>query len=157
MGKFQHDGSSVDLSKTGGGYDGEQPKPGTYPAKLVICEEHTPQGGGDDGTHWVFELTEEAGPYQGWRGHVYTNDAGALWKQDQVLVALGLQEPGGSYSGTHEKIVKTAGPVRVKTNMETYEDEKRAKIRTVLPPEGGAKAAKAKKKEGKKKKGDEPF
>lgn len=153
MGKFKHDGSTVDTSKTGG-YEGEQPKPGIYPAKLVTCEEHTPAGGGDDGTHWVFELTEEAGDYAGWRGHVYTNSNGALWKQDQVLVALGLQEPGGQFSGTHEGIVKKAGPVRVKTNMETYEEEKRAKIRTVLGPAEGQKAtAKA----GKKKKGSEPF
>lgn len=155
MGKFKHDGSTVDTSKNGGGYDGEQPKPGTYPAKLVICEEHTTQND-TEATHWVFELTEDAGPYAGWRGHVYTNDEGALWKQDQVLVALGLQQPGGSYEGTHEKIVKQGGPVRVKTNMETYEEEKRAKIRTVLPPEGGAKAAKQEK-AGKKKKGSEPF
>lgn len=155
MGKFKHDGSSVDTSKSGG-YDGEQPKPGIYPAKLVTCEEHTANSG-TEGTHWVFELTEDAGPYEGWRGHVYTNDEGALWKQDQILVALGLQKPGGSYEGTHEGIVKKAGPVRVKTNLETYEEEKRAKIRTVLAPEGGAKAAKAEKAGKKKKKDEEPF
>jgi hypothetical protein len=154
MGKFKHDGSTVDTSK-GGGYEGEQPKPGVYPAKLVICEEHTSQSSDQEGTHWVFELTEDAGPYAGWRGHTYTNDAGALWKQDQILVALGLQQPGGRFEGTHEGIVKKGGPVRVRTNLETYDEEKRAKIRTVLAPEGGAKAAKGEGK--KKKKSDEPF
>lgn len=155
MGKFKHDGSSVDTSKSGG-YDGEQPKPGIYPAQLVTCEEHSPQGGGDDGTHWVFELVEGAEPYVGWRGHVYTNDAGAIWKQDQILVALGLQKPGGSYEGTHEGIVKKGGPVRVKTIYEEYEGEKKGRIRTVLGPAEGQ--APAKKAEGKKKKQkDEPF
>lgn len=155
MGKFKHDGSNVDTSK--GGYQGEQPKPGIYPAKLVTCEEHTPQGGGEDGTHWVFELTEDAGPFEGWRGHVYTNDNGALWKQDQVLVALGLQKPGGSYSGTHEKIIKDGGEVRVKTRTEEYNDEKRGKITSVLPPAEGVKAAKEEKAGKKKKKDAEPF
>ena len=152
MGKFKHDGSSVDTTK--GGYGGEEPKPGIYPAELVVCEEHT-SSEGNEGTHWVFQLTEDAGPYAGWRGHVYTNDAGALWKQDQVLVALGLQEPGGKYEGTHEAIVKKGGPVRVKTHLETYEDEKKAKIRSVLRPAEGQAAPKKKGK--KEKKGDEPF
>lgn len=154
MGKFKHNGKDVDTSKTGG-YEGEQPKPAIYPAVLVNCEEHT-SAEGNDGTKWTFELTEDAGPYQGWRGYVYTNDNGALWKQDQILVALGLQEPGGSFEGTHEGIVKKGGPVRVKTTLETYEEEKRGKIKTVLrPAEGQEKPGKAKGKKGKK--GDEPF
>lgn len=154
MGKFKHDGSSVDTSRSGGGYSGEQPKNGIYEAKLVTCEEHVSQAG-QEGTHWVFEITD--GDFEGWRGHVYTNDAGALWKQDQVLVALGLQEPGGSYEGTHETIVKKSGPVRIKTRSEVYEEERRAKIATVLPPAEGQKAS-AKAEKGKKKKADaEPF
>lgn len=154
MGKFKHDGSSVDLTK--GGYQGEQPKPAIYPAELVICEEHT-TGEGNDATHWVFEISE--GPYRGWRGHVFTNDEGALWKQDQILVALGLQRPGGSYSGTHEGIVKKGGPVKIRTIQEEYNDEKRAKIRTIMPPSEGqefnfSKVDKVKKK---KEKVDAPF
>src|SRR3712207_3621738 len=130
MGKFKHDGSKVDTSK-GGGYGGEQPKNGVYPAKLILCEEHE-NGEGAESTHWVFEITE--GEYAGWRGHRYTNDEGAAWVADQILVALGLQEPGGSYSGTHEAITKKGGPVRIKTRSEVYEDERRAKIAFVLPP-----------------------
>lgn len=152
MGKFKHDGSSVDTSKTGG-YDGEQPPPGTYNAILVTCEEHT-TAAGDDSTHWVFEFVDE--PYKGFRGHVYTNDAGAIWKQDQILYALGLIEPGGTYEGTHESIVKKGQPVRVKTKFEKYEDENRTRLNTFLPngvaPTGTKAASKAKKK-----KGDEPF
>lgn len=151
MGKFKHDGSTVDTSKSGG-YQGEEPKPGIYEASLVLCEEHT-SANDNEGTHWVFEITD--GPYTGWRGHVYTNDEGALWKQDQILVALGLQEPGGSYSGTHEGIVKKGGPVRIKTNLEEYNDEKRGKIRTILPPADGQ--AKPASKKSKKKKDSEPF
>lgn len=151
MGKFKHDGSGVDTSK--GGYQGEQPKPGIYEAKLVVCEEHT-TGEGNDATHWVFEITD--GPYTGWRGHQYTNDDTTLWKQDQILTALGLQEAGGSYSGTHEKIVKDAGPCRIKTNLEEYNDEKRGRVRVILPPAEGQEAPKAKGK-AKKKKDSEPF
>jgi hypothetical protein len=146
MGKFKHDGSSVDTSK-GGGYDGEQPPPGTYNAVLVTCEEHQSQAGAE-GTHWVFEFVDE--PYKGFRGHVYTNDAGALWKQDQILYATGMISPGGTYEGSHEQIVKKAQPVRVKTKYEKYEDENRCRINTILPggtaPAGAGPGAKPKKK-----------
>ena len=153
MGKFKHDGSSVDTSK-GGGYQGEQPKPEIYEAVLVTCEEHTAASSDVEGTHWVFEITD--GPYTGWQGHQYTNDSSTLWKQDQILTALGLQKAGGQYEGTHEGIVKKGGPVRIKTNQEEYEGEKRGRIRMVLPPiEGQEKPSKAGKK--KKGKGDEPF
>lgn len=153
MGKFKHDGSSVDTSK--GGYQGEQPKPGIYEAKLVVCEEHVSASSEQEGTHWVFEITD--GPYTGWRGHQYTNDDSTLWKQDQILTALGLQEAGGSYSGTHEAIVKKSGAVRIKTNLEEYNDEKRGKIRVVLPPIEDADSPKAKGNGKKKKKDAEPF
>ena len=153
MGKFKHDGSSVDTTK-GGGYQGEQPKPGIYEAVLVLCEEHTAASSDQEGTHWVFEITD--GPYTGWRGHQYTNDDTTLWKQDQILTALGLQEAGGRFEGTHEGIVKKGGPVRIKTNQEEYEGEKRGRIRTILPPLEGQEAPKAKGK-GKKSKDSEPF
>lgn len=153
MGKFKHDGSKVDQSKTGG-YDGEQPPPGTYNAILVGCEDHT-SGEGNESTHWTFEFVDE--PYKGFRGHVYTNDDGSVWKQDQILYALGIIEPGGQYEGTHEAIVKKGQPVRVKTKYEKYEDENRTRLRTFLP--GGVAPAGSKKGGGakKKKKGDEPF
>ncbi len=152
MGKFEHDGSDVDQTK--GGYNGDSPKPGTYNGKLVICEDHTSQAGAE-GTHWVFEITDE--PYTGWRGHLYTNDEGALWKQDQVLHAIGAIEPGGTYNGTHEKLVKSAAPVRMRLKNETYEGEARAKLQTVSPGgEASSGTSKKKGKKGKKSSEEEP-
>jgi hypothetical protein len=156
MGKFKHDGSKVDTSKGGAAYAGEQPKNGVYPAKLVLLEDHT-SSEGNEGFHWVFEITE--GEYAGWRGHRYSNDDSTAWVTDQILVALGLIEPGGSFDGTHEQVMKKGGPVRLKTRSETYEDERRAKVQFVLPPtEGQALSNGAAKKAKKDKKKDaEPF
>lgn len=129
MGKFSGDYSGVDTSR--GVYAGEQPKAGPmYPAKLVICEEHTAASSGKDGTHWVFEITD--GPYEGWRGHVYTNSDSAAWKESQILVAIGaLKDPKGKIQTTHEKLVAKAGPVKIKTKTEVYEGEDRARITIV--------------------------
>lgn len=128
MGKFTRDYGDVEYREPGEGYTGEEPTAGLYPAKLVSCKDHDAKNG--DGTEWVFELVD--GDYEGWRGWVYTDDEGAAWKEQQILVALGIIEPNGEVNTTHEKIVAKAKPCRVRVRNEKYEGERRAKIRTVL-------------------------
>jgi hypothetical protein len=154
--KFKRNYADVDRSNDGQ-YAGDVPKPGIYDFKLARVSEHT--GGTAEGekSEWVFECTEE--PYKGWRGYVYTNDSSTAWKEVQVLEALGILGSGeDDLDETYESIMKKAGPVRCRVKNETYEEEKRGRITTVMaPPDGAApKSAKAKK-DGKKKKGDTPF
>lgn len=155
MGKFKRDYSDVDI-KEGGGYSGDVPKPGMYDGVLVSCSEHT-SGAGNEGTEWVFEITEE--PYAGWRGWVYSNDEGAAWKEVQILMALGIiSDKDDPINTTHEKIMKDGGPVRLKVKNETYEEEKRGRITAIMaPPEGATKTKKAKKKKDKGGDDETPF
>lgn len=149
MGSFNRDYSDVERKEVGEGYTGDVPKPGIYNAVLSSVGDHTTS---DTATVWTFDLTDE--PYEGWRGWVYTNAEGAAWKELQILEALGLLAPGeDKFKGTHESVMKKAGPCRVKIKNETYEEEKRGKITTILPPKDGAKAKKSKKDKG----GDDPF
>lgn len=127
--KFSRDYGDVEYREPGEGYSGEEPTPGLYPAKLVSADEHESKNG--NGSQWVFELTD--GDYEGWRGWVYTDDEGAAWKEQQILVATGLMEPNGDIDMTYEQIVKKAKPVRVRVRNEKYEGERKGKIRTVLP------------------------
>lgn len=153
--KFKRNYSDVDRSQEAQ-YSGAVPKPGIYDFKLHSVGEHT--GGEADGEKsvWVFECTEE--PFNGWRGYVYTNDSSTAWKEVQILEALGIiSSEDDEVDETYESIMKKAGPVRCRVTNETYEEEKRGRIKTVLPPPDGAAPKSAKKEGKKKKKGDSPF
>ncbi len=146
MGSFKRDYSNVERRETRETYSGEVPKPGIYDAVLTSCKEHT-SNEGNEGTEWIFEISD--GAYKGWPGWVYTNDGTAAWKEMQILEAAGLLKDGEtSVNLTHEKIVKTAGPVRIKVKNETYNEEKRGKITTIMAPPGGASPKKAAKASG---------
>lgn len=156
MGKWDVDFDDYE-DKGGAGYEGEVPKKGTYDAKLISLKEHT-SGAGNEGLEWIFEITE--GEFAGWRGWVYTNMESAKWKTQQVVKAISggkedrvsLKPMGSGEKGEDSPTVKKAKPVRIRVTRETYEDEARAKIRTVMVSEN-AKPDKKKKE----KKGDDPF
>jgi hypothetical protein len=160
MGKWDVDFDEYE-EKSGSGYEGEVPKKGTYTADLVKLAEHTSS---DDALVWVFEITE--GDYKGWRGWVYSNMSTAKWKTQQIVKAISggqekplkLEPAEKEAEGEKSKTVKKAKSVRIRLTTETYEDEKRAKIRTVMPLEkSGGSAGESKEKGKKKKKGDDPF
>lgn len=136
------------------GYNGPEPKPGIYEAKLHSLEEHDSQNS-ETSLHWIFEITED-GEYAGWRGHAYTNldEDSALWKTQQYVKAIqgGSETPMNLDPSKHEAIVKKATPVLIRTKFEKYEGEDKARIRVVLPVEDGdaAPASKGKGKKGKK-------
>lgn len=120
-------GDYSDVEVKEGMYDGEPPTPGLYKAVLSSVGQHTTS---DDAVVWTFDITD--GKYTGWRGWVYTNNSTAKWKQQDVLVALGLMEVGGSCSLSYEEILRKGGPVRVRVISEPYGEEMRAKIKTVM-------------------------
>lgn len=109
------------------GYDGPEPTPGLYKAKLTSVGQHTTT---EDSIVWTFDITE--GKYAGWRGWVYTNMSTAKFKTQDILVALGIMEPEGEINATFEEIMKKAQPLRIRVISEPYEDEKRAKVRSFL-------------------------
>lgn len=119
------------------GYSGDQPKPGVYPADLVSFKGHT-SAGGNEGFEWIFEVN--GGPYQGWRGWVYSNLDAAKWKTQQILKAIQGGTEKKAVLDTSEKgaarLVKVAKPVKVRTVMEQYQEENRAKIRVVMADDG---------------------
>lgn len=144
--------------KEGTGYDGEVPKKGIYSGELVSLREHTTS---DTALEWQFEITE--GDFKGWRGWVYSDLANAKWKTQQITKAINggeekktsLKPVAAGGDGTSSPTVKTAKAVRLRLINETYEEEKRAKIRTVMPADENTKKSKSDKK--KKSKGDDPF
>lgn len=150
MGKFDRNYEEVERREAVETYAGDAPKPGIYDAVLTTCKEHT-SSSGSVGTEWTFDISD--GTYTGWRGWVYTNDDTAAWKEVQILEAVGILGEGkNSIATTHEKIVSKAGQCRIKVRNETYEDEKRGKITTILPPASNMNGS-----EKKKKKSGDPF
>lgn len=128
--------------KPGGGiYDGPAPTPGMHPVKLVSVEEHT-SAEGNDGVKWTLDICE--GKFTGWRGYVYTNDDTALWKEQEMLVALGVIKPNGSIDMTFDAIVKKAKPCRARIKNEMYDGEARGKIATLIPADAAGPATKGK-------------
>lgn len=151
MGKYDVD--FEDYEGSTGGYDGEEPKRGNYPGKLVALNEHT-AGNGNESIRWVFEITE--GDYAGWRGYLYSNMDTAKWRTQEIVKAIqGGDEKktkiepgpeGDREAGEASKTVKKAGPVRLRVMTDEYEGEKRGKVRNVLP-DTDAKPSKKKKKD----------
>jgi hypothetical protein len=120
-------GDYSDVEVKEGMYDGEPPTPGLYKGVLSSVGQHTTS---DDAVVWTFDITD--GKYAGWRGWVYTNNTTAKWKQQDILVALGLMEVGGSCSLSYEEIMRKAAPVRLRVISEPYGEEMRPKVRTVM-------------------------
>lgn len=141
--------------REGSGYDGDEPKKGTYEGKLVSLREHTTS---DTALEWQFEITEE--PYVGWRGWTYSDMENAKWKTQQYVKAItggkeenfSLKPVEAGGTGSESATVAKAKPVLIRIRREMYDDEPKARIQRIMPMEG------ATEKKGKKKKKDEdPF
>lgn len=143
--RFVRDYKDQEWREPGEGYNGEEPQKGMYPFRLVDVREHeTSQG--NESVHWTFEMTDDAASkdgtasYAGWRGHLYTNDDTAAWKEQQIMVALGAIRPNGKYNGTLEGLLKKYGKVVVMGRVirerfipeDGGEGEWRAKLVTVI-------------------------
>lgn len=161
MGKYDVDFD--DYEERTGGYDGEEPKKGIYPGRLVSLNEHT-SGAGNESLQWVYEITE--GDYKGWRGWVYSNMDSAKWKTQEMVVAISggakkavSLKPGAAgdrEEGQNNATVKKAKPVRLRIISEMYEGEPKGRIRNVLPADASTGSSEDGEKK-KKKKGDDPF
>lgn len=147
--RVERDYSQEEYREPGEGYTGEEPLKGIYPFRLVSVQEHTSKED-TESWHWIFEAQDDAvgkngDEYAGWRGHIYTNDSTTLWKEQQIMVALGLIKPKGKYKGTLEQIQAKGQktPVNGYVIRERYipddggEGEWRAKLVSVMMPKDG--------------------
>lgn len=132
------------------GYDGDEPKKGIYDGALITVKDHE-SAAGNEGFEWVFEITD--GDFSGWRGWVYSNNDSSKWKTQQIIKAITGGKTDDFLLDTDDggkKTVKKAKPVRLRIVNEKYEDERKGRIRVVLP--GEASTGK-----GKKADKDDPF
>lgn len=121
------------------GYNGEDPKPGLYSAKLVVFEEHTAASSGQEGFHWVFELTDE--PYAGWRGHLYSNAESTKWRTQEIVRAIrgGSTDPVTLDTDKADALLKRAKPVKVRVKLgDEYQGQRRPRITSVIVSSGSS-------------------
>lgn len=120
-----------DETQQGSSYGGEEPRRGVYEAKLVSVVDHQSKEG-NDGLKWNFEIT--VGEFSGWRGYVYTNLDASMWKTQQIVFAMTHSKKGMVIDTDNDgaAVVKKAKPVQVRVVNETYEGERRGKIKTIL-------------------------
>lgn len=129
MAKVKYDYTDVDESQRG--YNGEEPVPGVYPAKVVEVTTGVSKSSNNPMITVVVEIVK--GKYKGWRGWNYLVQTDeAAWKTKEFTDAIGLTKPGkkkGSWD-TDDALGKKC---QVKTKRETYEGEIRGKVKAILP------------------------
>lgn len=135
--KLKYDVSGIEESEDRGyaPYDGEVPKPGIYNAKVSRATVTT-SSNDNQMVEWIFEITDE--PYEGcplWVYTVVTGDEEKDWKFAETIRALGFKDKA---TFDDEAVTEKQPVCRVRTGTETYEGEKRAKCKRVLPAEGKA-------------------
>lgn len=124
-------------------YMGEEPQKGVYRFALVDVKKHT-SGEGNESIQWIFDCQDE--PYRGWSGFMYTglpasesffrtqHNVRALQGGKTKALKLDLDNP--------EKFIKSAKVVLGRVVMEEYQNEYRAKLRTVAPNDDSVKSTK---------------
>ena len=139
MGKYDVDFEDYEEKA---GFTGAQPPAGLYEAKLSSLAEHTTS---DDALVFTFDIVEE-GPYLGWRGYIYANMSSAKWRVQQIAKAIqgGSEKPMSMNPDNAAAIIKKAKQVRIRTKMEKYNGEDRAKIATIVPSESAGTSKPAK-------------
>jgi hypothetical protein len=142
-GRLNRDYGDEEYREPSEGYQGEQPTKGLYTAELVSITDHTKQGEEEPSSvKWLFRLAEgsvnkNGDDVSGFPDSVYTTE-NTLWREQQMLVALGVIKPGGKVNLPYEGIVKKAKACTVKIGMERYipedgDPEWRAKMQAFLP------------------------
>lgn len=124
---FDEDFGDTEYREPGEAYDGPPPTKGMYRVKLVSVESHE-SAAGNTGRKWVFDILpgetnkhgEDVG---GWRGYKYTNNEGAKYIEQMILVALGLIKPGDKCKLSYAQVVAKAKPCLVRVVMEKYVPE----------------------------------
>lgn len=125
-GRLSRDYGDEEYREPGEGYDGEEPTKGLYTCELVRINDHTSQDG-NESVKWLFRLADgstnkHGDDVSGWMDSQYTTENTA-WKEQQMLVALGVIKPGGKVNLPYDGIVKKAKPCTVRVGVERVIDE----------------------------------
>lgn len=125
--KYDYDG----VEEGAGTYDGDDPKPGIYPAKVASAELGKSKAGNPMVTVTI-DIVK--GEYKGWKGwHYLVLTPESAWKEKEFTDALGLTKPGKK-KGTWDTDDAVGKECRVKIKREMYEGEPQGKIKSVLSP-----------------------
>jgi hypothetical protein len=134
MAKVKYDYTDVDENKSG--YNGDEPTPGVYPARVTECTTGTSKSSSNPMITVVVEITK--GEFKGWHGWIYlVQTEEAAWKTKEFTDAIGLTKPGKK-KGTWDTEQAVGKKCRIKTKREMYEGEARGKVKSVLPAKDAA-------------------
>lgn len=141
QGRLSRDYSNEEYREPDVGYDGPEPTRGLYTCELVRVQDHTSQDG-NESVRWLFRLAEgsinaDGEDVSGWMDSQYTNDNTA-WREQQMLVAMGVIKPKGKLNLTYDGIVKKAKQCTVRVGTERYIDDdgeahNRGRMQAFLP------------------------
>lgn len=143
-GRLNRDYSDEEYREPSEGYQGEQPTKGLYTCELVGVTDHTKKDDDEaSSTKWLFRLVEgsenkNGDDVSGWMDSIYTTE-NTLWREQQMLVALGVIKPKGKVNLTYEGIVKKAKQCTVRVGTERYipedggDPEWRGRMQAFLP------------------------
>lgn len=127
-GRLNRSYEGEEYREPGEGYNGEQPTKGLYTCELFDVRDHT-KADDEEATsiRWGFRLTpgqenKNGDDVSGFPDFIYTTENTA-WREQQMLVALGVIKPNGKVNLTYEGIIKKAKPCTVKIGMERYVPE----------------------------------
>lgn len=148
-GRLNRDYGDEEYREPSEGYQGEQPTKGLYTCELFEIRDHQTQDG-NESVRWGFRLVDgsenkHGDDVSGWPDFQYTTENTA-WKEQQMLVALGVIKPGGKVNLGYDAIVKKAKPCTVRVGVERYipedggEGEWRGRMNAFLPLRDGAPA-----------------
>lgn len=142
-GRLNRDYTDEEYRTPDEGYDGPEPTKGLYTAELVRINDHTKKDEDESSSvRWLFRLAKgsvnsDGEDVSGWMDSQYTNE-NTLWREQQMLVALGVIKPGGKVNLTYDGIVKKAKACTTKVGVERVIDEEgegswRGRMQAFLP------------------------
>lgn len=122
-GRLNRDYSEEEYREPSEGYQGEQPTKGLYTCELFDIRDHTSKDD-NESVRWGFRLVDgsenkHGDDVSGFPDFLYTNENTA-WREQQMLVAVGVIKPGGKVNLGYDAIVKKAKPCTVKIGVERY-------------------------------------
>lgn len=102
---------------------------GHYPAYLSELEKGYSNAGNP---MWIWDFTIKGGQYEGRKFRCYTAiTPAAMWKLNEVLIALGLGEPGKQAKFAKKDAIGRLCIIDLEDD--TYEGTKRSSVKHVLP------------------------
>ena len=132
----ENDNFEVDLPEAdSGGSDFSIPA-GDYPARVIDLDHQTSKAGNP---MWVWTFGICKGEHEGKEFRTYTAlSAAAMWKLNEVVVALGLGKPGSRAKFTKQEAIGKYATISLEDDE--YNGVKRSSITKVMPAKAGDEA-----------------